>query len=222
MMRHNEEGLVRQMCDAGAVGAAFIVSPAFVPCRLERASKARLAWRVENPGSKANKRRTSCTTRRSPLALRSRLALARVCPPTGAGAAITADTGATYTSSGAGAGVKYPSTGAGAQTTADAGAMYSSIGAGAQNTAVASAMCSSTGVGVAITADADTMCSYTGAGAGITADTGATYTSSGAGAGVMYPSNGAGAQYTASAGATGVLLPVKVPSVYDLAHTTAP
>ena len=38
MMRHNEEGLVRQMCDAGAVGAAFIVSPAFVPCRLERAS----------------------------------------------------------------------------------------------------------------------------------------------------------------------------------------
>ena len=42
MMRHNEEGLVRQMCDAGAVGAAFIVSAAFVPCRLKRASKARL------------------------------------------------------------------------------------------------------------------------------------------------------------------------------------
>ena len=50
------------MCDAGAVGATFIVSPAFVPCRLERASKARLAWSVENPGSKANKRRTLCTT----------------------------------------------------------------------------------------------------------------------------------------------------------------
>ena len=33
-----------------------------VPCRLERASKARLAWSVENPGSKANKRRTLCTT----------------------------------------------------------------------------------------------------------------------------------------------------------------
>ena len=33
----------------------------------------------------------------------------------------------------------------------------------------------------------------------------------------MYPSNGAGAQYTASAGATEVLLPVRVPSVYDLA-----
>ena len=68
-----------------------------------------------------------------------------------------------------------------------------------------------TGVGVAITADADTMCLYTGAGAGITAD-----------AGVKYPSNGAGAQYMASAGATGVPLPVKVPSVYDLAHTTTP
>ena len=50
------------MCDAGAVGAAFIVSPAFVPCRLERASRARLAWSVENPGSKASKRRTLCTT----------------------------------------------------------------------------------------------------------------------------------------------------------------
>ena len=62
MMRHNQEGLVRQMCDAGAVGATFIVSPAFVPCRLERACKARLAWSVENPGSKANKRRTMCTT----------------------------------------------------------------------------------------------------------------------------------------------------------------
>ena len=62
MMRHNEEGLVRQMCDAGAVNAAFIVSPAFVPCCLERASKARLARSVENPGSKANKRRTLCTT----------------------------------------------------------------------------------------------------------------------------------------------------------------
>ena len=62
MMSHNEEGLVRQMCDAGAVSVAFIVSPAFVPCRLERASKARLAWSVENPGSKANKRRTLCTT----------------------------------------------------------------------------------------------------------------------------------------------------------------
>ena len=134
-----------------------------------------------------------------------------VCSSAGAGAAITADTGAMYTSSGAGAGMKYPSTGAGAQNTADAGAMYSSIGAGAEITADAGAVYSSTGVGVAITADADTMCSCTGAGAGITAD-----------AGVKYPSNGAGAQYTASAGATGVLLPVKVPSVYDLAHTTTP
>ena len=71
--------------------------------------------------------------------------------------------------------------------------------------------CTSTGAGAQITADADTMCSYTGAGAGITA-----------GAGVKYPSNGAGAQYTASAGATRVLLPVKVPSVYDLAHNTTP
>ena len=62
MTRYNEEGLVRQMCDAGAVGAAFIMSPAFVPCRIERASKARLAWSVENPGSKANKRRTLYTT----------------------------------------------------------------------------------------------------------------------------------------------------------------
>ena len=67
------------------------------------------------------------------------------------------------------------------------------------------------GVGAMYGADADTMCSSTGAGTAITA-----------GAGLKYPSNGAGAQYTASAGATGVLLPVKVPSVYDLAHTTTP
>ena len=217
---------------------------------LERSSKARRAWRT------LARKRTS-VGHRAPHAEACWHCdhdwHSRGVPPTGAGAAITADTGTTYTHSGAGAGVKYPSTGAGAQNTADAGAMYSYIGAGAkitadagamaimagaramcssagwrhdydeagvmcpstgagvQNTAVASAMCSSTGVGVAITADADTMCSYTGAGAGITADTGATYTSS-----------GAGAQYTASAGATGVLLPVKVPSVYDLAHTTTP
>ena len=50
--------------------ATALLSPSFFhaqnrcarPCRLERASKARLAWSVENPGSKANKRRTLCTT----------------------------------------------------------------------------------------------------------------------------------------------------------------
>ena len=73
-----------------------------------------------------------------------------MCSSIGAGAAITGDTGAMYTS----AGMKYPSTGAGAQNTADAGAMYSSIGAGAEITADAGAM--------AIMAGARAMCSSAG------------------------------------------------------------
>ena len=43
MMRHNEDGLVRQMCDTGAIGAAYIVNPAFVlPPRMVKQSATRL------------------------------------------------------------------------------------------------------------------------------------------------------------------------------------
>ena len=57
MMRHNEEGLVRQLCDAGAVGESSSRAP---PPRTSKQSATRLE--CGEPGLKANKRRTLCTT----------------------------------------------------------------------------------------------------------------------------------------------------------------